>query len=108
MYAATREQLLLLSKKAQSEYSSYYPPAFSVFLTCLINCIMSLNDIERKVFIDNAIIGSVSLIVGIIFFAIAKHEQRDNKSLLNDVLSQPIQVAADNKETEINDWTKKS
>ena len=105
VYAATREQLTLLSQKAQSEWSVYYPPAFSITITCLINCVMSLNDIKSNVFVGNLIVCLSSFIVGFVFFVFAKREQTENKSLLNEILSQPIQVAADDEKHEVKNWT---
>ncbi len=104
MYSVTREQLLLLYEKAQSERNSYYPTAFSIMVTCLINCIVSLNDTKSNIFIGNSIIGVAALIIGVIFFCVAKWKQRSNKLLLTEILSQPIQTASNDNETDIKDW----
>ena len=98
IYSATREQLLLLCERARNEKNTHHHTAFSIAVTCLINCIMSLNNIRSNIFIGNSIIGIAAFIIGSIFFCFAKFRQRDNKLLLDEILSQPIQTASNDRE----------
>lgn len=108
MYSVTREQILLLSEKFKSEGNTYYPQVFSITITCLINCIMSFNDVTSVIFIGNTIVFVITLIFGAILFYIFKSKENNNKLLLDEILSQPLQTAKNKVEADVNGWTNKT